>query len=90
MDPLVVAQKCFRPRALSACPECALLTLPQRRMVDPVLAADGCSYEREAVREWLKGHSTSPVTGAPLEHQNLVPNRALRNLLQSTRDSSGR
>lgn len=37
-------------------------------MVDPVIAADGHTYERAALRAWLQHHTTSPVTGAPLEH----------------------
>jgi hypothetical protein len=37
-------------------------------MVDPVIAADGHTYERAALQEWLQHHSTSPVTGATLEH----------------------
>ena len=33
-------------------------------MQDPVLAADGFSYEREAIEDWFaKGHRTSPKTG---------------------------
>ncbi len=37
-------------------------------MVDPVIAADGHTYERAALQEWLQHHTTSPVTGATLEH----------------------
>jgi hypothetical protein len=34
-------------------------------MQDPVLAADGFSYERAAIEDWFaKGHRTSPKTGA--------------------------
>ena len=32
-------------------------------MRDPVMAADGHSYEREAILRWLRGHRTSPLTG---------------------------
>ena len=33
-------------------------------MHDPVLAADGFSYERTAIEDWFaKGHRTSPKTG---------------------------
>ena len=37
-------------------------------MVDPVIAADGHTYDRAALQEWLQDHTTSPVTGATLEH----------------------
>lgn len=57
----------------------------QERMRDPVLAADGQSYERMAIEAWLAaGRDTSPVTGAPLAHSNLIPNHALRSLLAVT------
>ena len=43
-------------------------------MVDPVIAADGHTYERAAIQDWLQTHSTSPVTSLPLNHTRLVPN----------------
>jgi hypothetical protein len=48
-----------------------------------VLAADGFSYERAAIQDWLsKGHRTSPKTGARLESDRLLPNLSLRALIQ--------
>lgn len=58
--------------------------MAQARMRDPVLAADGESYEREAIKAWLIGHDTSPVTGARLDHKDIIPNHALRSLLSTT------
>lgn len=43
-------------------------------MVDPVITADGYSYEREAIEQHLKTQNTSPKTGAPLPNTNLIPN----------------
>ena len=43
-------------------------------MTDPVVAADGHTYERAAIEAWLKSHQTSPMTREPLAHKNLVPN----------------
>lgn len=54
-------------------------------MRDPVIAADGHSYERVALEEWLRSHGTSPVTGARLEHKLVTPNHKLRSLIQSGR-----
>ncbi|XP_023547655.1 U-box domain-containing protein 33-like isoform X1 [Cucurbita pepo subsp. pepo] len=55
----------------------------QEVMEDPHVAADGFTYEAEALRGWLdSGHNTSPMTNLRLEHQNLVPNRALRSVIQ--------
>ena len=51
-------------------------------MGDPVSCADGHSYDRAAITRWLQDHNTSPKTGMPLEHTNLVPNHALRSAIQ--------
>ena len=51
-------------------------------MNDPYIAADGFTYEGEAIKGWLdSGHSTSPMTNLKLEHSQLVPNRALRSAI---------
>ncbi|KAJ0113486.1 hypothetical protein Patl1_00456 [Pistacia atlantica] len=55
----------------------------QEVMQDPHVAADGFTYEAEAVRGWLdSGHDTSPMTNLALAHKNLVPNLALRSAIQ--------
>ena len=55
-----------------------MLCAPQRILADPVIAADGRTYERAAMVEWLQHHSTSPVTGEELLHKRLVPNMAAK------------
>ena len=35
-------------------------------MVDPVVAADGHTYEREALARWLSEKNSSPLTGQPM------------------------
>ena len=57
---------------------CPITHLP---MLDPLVAADGHSYERAALVRWLAKKKTSPVTGAPLAHLLLTPNHALRNTI---------
>jgi hypothetical protein len=47
-------------------------------MTNPVIAADGHSYEQRALEEWFKSHNTSPITNLPLAHKLLVPNHALK------------
>ncbi|KAG4377930.1 hypothetical protein GLYMA_18G233500v4 [Glycine max] len=55
----------------------------QEVMRDPHVAADGFTYEAEAIRGWLDGgHDNSPMTNSKLAHHNLVPNRALRSAIQ--------
>ncbi|MQL98669.1 hypothetical protein Taro_031378 [Colocasia esculenta] len=55
----------------------------QEIMHDPVVAADGFTYEGEALRGWLqKGRETSPMTNLKLDHLNLTSNHALRFAIQ--------
>jgi len=51
-------------------------------MHDPVFTCDGHTYERQSISLWLESHNTSPITGLPLENKKLVPNFALKSLLQ--------
>lgn len=51
-------------------------------MKDPHIAADGFTYEAEAIEGWLdSGQVTSPVTNLKLAHRDLIPNRALRSAI---------
>lgn len=53
-------------------------------MSDPVMTADGHSYERSWIAHWfVLGHSTSPVTNDVLESPSLVPNHTLRRAIES-------
>ncbi|KAJ9171390.1 hypothetical protein P3X46_014767 [Hevea brasiliensis] len=55
----------------------------QEVMQDPHVAADGFTYEAEALTGWLEsGHNTSPMTNLVLDNLNLVPNRSLRSAIQ--------
>ncbi|KAJ3706770.1 hypothetical protein LUZ61_010475 [Rhynchospora tenuis] len=54
----------------------------QEIMRDPHIAADGFTYEAEAIRGWLSsGHDTSPMTNLKLANKELVPNLALRSAI---------
>jgi hypothetical protein len=51
-------------------------------MVDPVLDGEGNTYERKALLEWLKiYHQQSPISRQPLNQKFLVPNIALRDVI---------
>lgn len=51
--------------------------------VDPVIAADGHTYEREALLTWLASKNKSPITGLPLDRNApLIPNHTLRSFIQ--------
>jgi len=54
---------------------------------DPVVAADGFTYERSAIEQWLRANSRSPQTNQPLPHRNLVPNITLRAQIEALSDS---
>ena len=50
-------------------------------MSDPVITADGHTYERIAIAEWFRDHDTSPLTGAVLSHTDITPNLFVRNTM---------
>ena len=57
-------------------------------MIDPVSTADGHSYEKSAILEWIQtGHMNSPLTGERLKHDVLTPNHNLRSLIQNFKKS---
>ena len=56
-------------------------------MVEPVVAADGQSYERTAIERWLATKSTSPLTGGELEHSIPIPNHNLRRTIREWQEA---
>ncbi|CAN7089866.1 unnamed protein product [Brassica rapa subsp. narinosa] len=46
-------------------------------MNQPCVAADGYTYDREAIEDWLREKYTSPVTNLPLPNKNLLANYTL-------------
>jgi len=64
--------------------------LTQRIMADPVVAADGYSYERRAILDYFRratgpGPILSPQTRAPLDAQTLIPNMPLKAMISEWR-----
>ena len=55
-------------------------------MVDPVIAADGHSYERSAIDEWFENKVTSPITNLPLDSTALLPNYTLLTQIKEWED----
>jgi hypothetical protein len=47
-------------------------------MMDPVIAADGQTYERAQIVQWLRRKQTSPLTNLSLSDRGLIPNDSLR------------
>ena len=58
--------------------------ITQCTMSDPVFAADGFTYERDAIQRWFAtGHRRSPKTNLDLRNTGLTPNYALRAVIDS-------
>ena len=58
-------------------------------MKDPVVAADGHTYERSQIVLWLARcgeAATSPMTGAPLADRRLQVNQAVKTMIASLAD----
>jgi hypothetical protein len=55
----------------------------QEQLVEPVVAADGWTYSREAIELWFRyGFETSPVTKDFLPSKKIMVNRAFQFLLE--------
>jgi len=53
-------------------------------MQDPVFSMDGQTYERACIEQWFaQGKRTSPVTNEVLSSLTLVPNLALRKIIDT-------
>ena len=66
----------------SVLPNMPLCPISQEPMKDPVVAADGHTYERAAIARWLRTSDKSPLTGAVMPHKELVPNYMLMSSLR--------
>ncbi len=62
--------------------------ITQEVMKEPVMAADGHSYEKAAITKWLSEHNTSPLTNEVLPHKGLTPNHALRSAIEEYRNGA--
>ena len=56
--------------------------ITQEVMKDPVIAADGHTYERAAIEGWFKNKDTSPVTNLKLPNKNLIPNYKIKSCIE--------
>lgn len=74
-------------------------------MREPVVAADGFTYERSAIEAWRQASEAraaaagldpatapvrSPLTNEPLAHATLTPNRFVRSAIQDMLAAQGR
>ena len=72
----MLAEEPVRWKALALC------GITEKPLVEPVvLMADGHTYEKTVLQEWLSEHETSPRTGQGLDIPLYVPNRTLCQML---------
>ena len=53
-------------------------------MSDPVMSADGFTYERSAIETWFRNSGStplSPLSGKALPNRHLIPNNALKSAI---------
>lgn len=78
-----------RRTLLPAETNCYMCPITQQLMREPVLAADGHSYERTAIEEWFRVSNRSPLTNCVINNQ-LSPNITLRATIQAYQASHDR
>ncbi|GAB5362101.1 hypothetical protein AAMO2058_000769400 [Amorphochlora amoebiformis] len=71
-------------------PEDLKCPITRELMMDPVVAADGVAYEREAIERWFETSNTprSPATGVDLPHINLISSINLQRMIEQFLDSN--
>ncbi|HSX19805.1 MAG TPA: U-box domain-containing protein [Gammaproteobacteria bacterium] len=62
--------------------------ITQEIMHDPVVASDGHTYERAAIEKWLQSSKRSPVAGFDLSNKKLIPNHALKKIIDRMRPAT--
>jgi hypothetical protein len=67
-------------------PEAFFCPITCQVMKVPVVAADGHSYDRDAIHTWLASKDKSPMTGALLPSKMLTPNHLLKSMISDWRD----
>ncbi|KAA0043480.1 U-box domain-containing protein 35-like isoform X1 [Cucumis melo var. makuwa] len=67
----------FASKVPAAIPNHFICPILQDVMNDPCVAADGYTYDRQAIEKWLQKNDNSPMTKLPLPDKNLIPNYSL-------------
>lgn len=74
---------CSLPKSQKRIPPHFICPILKEVMEDPCIAADGFTYEADAIKGWFdSGHKTSPMTNLKLDHCDLLPNFALYYAIQ--------
>lgn len=75
----LVMEKPYKPLPEYICP------ISHEIMINPVIAEDGFSYERENIERWLKTNSISPMTGEKIGNI-LIANKTLRIIINDWKE----
>ncbi len=51
--------------------------------LDPVLAHDGFTYEKDAIKKWFQKSDTSPMTGLQIDNLTFIENILIKNTITS-------
>eukprot|EP00759_Apiculatamorpha_spiralis_P014450 PhF_6_TR21075/c0_g1_i3/m.30370 len=82
--PVTLPPNLVKAADTQSCPNEFICPISKCLMDDPVVTSDGHTYQRGAIQEWFdSGHETSPLTNAILPNLTLIPNFALRNMIES-------
>ena len=68
-------------------PKAFLCPILHEVMVDPVLAADGHTYERAAIGRRFHKSNASPMTGQRVKSCEVLPNFTIKSMIQEWIDS---
>jgi chromosome segregation ATPase len=52
-------------------------------MADPVIVPSGTTFDRPSIVPWIKVHKTCPNTRDPLTENQLIPNRAIKGMIEA-------
>ena len=69
-------------------PRSFICPLTMEAMVDPVIDAEGNTFERRALLQWLSHYGVSPISRQPLNSSLVVPNFALRETIHEVMGSA--
>uniref|UniRef100_A0A0D9X7T7 RING-type E3 ubiquitin transferase n=1 Tax=Leersia perrieri TaxID=77586 RepID=A0A0D9X7T7_9ORYZ len=83
IDDAPVAETAARPASYDVNPEALQCPITLELMTDPVTLSTGQTYDRASIKRWVKsGCRTCPVTGEKLRRADVMPNLAVRAIVE--------
>ena len=69
-------------------PKDYICSITQSIMIDPVITANGETYERHAIRKWFRTNDNDPLTNKRLKNKKLTENLVLSRIIRAYVDST--